>query len=87
MTVVEGSESKADAQSEEVAPAITFDALTFSDGTELKLDDADIIVFVGPNNSGKSEALRELYDRMEEPGTRRVITSAAMRRNGTAADV
>jgi predicted ATPase len=72
---------------EVITPSITFDTLTFSDGTELKLDDSDIIVFVGPNNAGKSEALRELYDRMEEAGNRRVITSAAMRRSGTAADV
>ena len=41
-------------------PSVTFDSITFSDGTPVNLDPADVVVFVGPNNAGKSAALREL---------------------------
>ena len=44
------------------APKVTFENLTFSDGTVVALDEADIVVFVGPNNAGKSAALRELEE-------------------------
>lgn len=39
---------------------LSFEKIQFSDGTELQLAENDIVVFVGPNNAGKSAALREL---------------------------
>jgi energy-coupling factor transporter ATP-binding protein EcfA2 len=84
---IDQKETASASQPVEVTPSITFDTLTFSDGTEIKLDDRDIVVFVGPNNAGKSEALRELFDRMEASGGRRVIVSALMRRTGQGSDV
>ena len=41
-------------------PSLTFESMTFSDGTTIDLDPADVVVLVGPNNAGKSVALREL---------------------------
>lgn len=41
-------------------PRLSFEAITFSDGSTLAVDDDDIVVFVGPNNAGKSATLREL---------------------------
>ena len=41
-------------------PAVTFESITFSDGTTISLEPTDIVVLVGPNNAGKSVALREL---------------------------
>lgn len=38
-----------------------FKSMTFSDGTTIKLNPDDIIVLVGPNNCGKTEALRALH--------------------------
>ena len=35
-------------------PRLSFETITFSDGTSLTLDEDDIVVFVGPNNAGKS---------------------------------
>lgn len=35
--------------------------LEFNDGTELGLNKNDIVVFVGPNNVGKSQTLRDVY--------------------------
>lgn len=43
-----------------VRPTLSFETVTFSDGTTLSFEDDDIVVFVGPNNAGKSAALREL---------------------------
>ena len=40
--------------------SLTFKSVTFSDGTTISLKPTDIVVLVGPNNSGKSVALREL---------------------------
>ena len=41
-------------------PAVTFESITFSDGTTIPLEPTDVVVLVGPNNAGKSAALREL---------------------------
>lgn len=43
-----------------IAPSLSFESITFSDGQTLNFDSDEIIVFVGPNNAGKSAALREL---------------------------
>lgn len=37
-----------------------FDSITFSDGTEVTLPPTGVVLLVGPNNSGKSQALRDL---------------------------
>jgi energy-coupling factor transporter ATP-binding protein EcfA2 len=50
--------------------SVTVSALTFSDGTEIKLNPDDIVVFVGPNNAGKSACLKEIeahLGRTKEP--------------------
>ncbi|AWM86847.1 ATP-dependent endonuclease [Microvirga sp. 17 mud 1-3] len=38
--------------------------IQFSDGTIMGLTPGEIIVFVGPNNAGKSAALKEIYGRL-----------------------
>lgn len=35
--------------------------LTFADGQTLKLRNDSIVVFVGPNNAGKTTCLRDIY--------------------------
>ena len=42
--------------------SVSFKSITFSDDTTVPLDPTDIVVLVGPNNAGKSAALRELSD-------------------------
>ena len=37
-----------------------FDSIEISDGTKISLPSESIVLFVGPNNSGKSQALRDL---------------------------
>lgn len=41
-------------------PRIWIKELEFNDGTKIPLDERDIIVFLGPNNSGKSTCLNEI---------------------------
>ena len=56
-----------DIMDEEVSGYVS--AIRFNDGTKLEINSDDIVVFVGPNNVGKSRALRDIYElsRQEYP--------------------
>ena len=41
--------------------------LVFNNGKELSLSSNDIIVFVGANNSGKSQSLKDIYRAFNHP--------------------
>lgn len=43
-------------------PDIFIKSLTFNDGTVLNLDSSDIVIITGPNNSGKSRAIKDIYN-------------------------
>lgn len=43
---------------------LTLKLLTFSDDTQIHLNPDDIVVLVGPNNSGKSVSLKEIEDHL-----------------------
>ena len=43
-------------------PEIFIKNLTFSDGTVLPLSHSDIVVFTGPNNVGKSQAIKDILN-------------------------
>ena len=58
-----------------VRPSVTFESITFSDGTTIRLDPADVVVLVGPNNAGKSAALRELDSAFNNRPTLTVLQS------------
>lgn len=68
-------------------PSVTFESLTFSDGTKIELDQNDIIVFVGPNNAGKSAALKEIEEYVGQSANRRVIIDAKLRKTGSASEL
>ncbi|KRA33223.1 hypothetical protein ASD68_09320 [Rhodanobacter sp. Root627] len=68
-------------------PQLSFETITFSDGTTLTLEGDDIVVFVGPNNAGKSAALRELEAWVARSIPGLVIKDATMRKVGTHADL
>jgi predicted ATPase len=67
---------------------VTIKTLTFSDGTTLDLNPDDIVVLVGPNNSGKSASLREIEDHLRNntPPTH-VVTSVEIDKFGDAKNV
>lgn len=69
-------------------PHAYIENVTFSDGTTHHFNTNDIVLFVGPNNSGKSEALRGLRDRLQnERHPNVVIRSAKPARHGTLAEL
>ncbi|QDZ01382.1 AAA family ATPase [Nitratireductor mangrovi] len=68
-------------------PRLSFESIIFSDGTKLTLDDDDIVVFVGPNNAGKSAALRELELWVAHSRAGPVIKDATLRKVGTKEDL
>src|SRR3954447_8249336 len=67
-----------------IRPRLTFDEITFSDGQTLKLGDEDIIVLVGPNNAGKSAALRELDHYVGRTEQQKVISGVKLKHEGDA---
>ena len=64
-------------------PTVTFQSLTFSDGTSIALEPTDVVVFVGPNNVGKSVALQKLEESLGGLGEKIVIHSVELRKTGT----
>ncbi len=69
-----------------VRPSVTFESITFSDGTTIRLDPADIVVLVGPNNAGKSAALREVGSAFNEHPSLTVLQSYRRRIVGEPID-
>ena len=86
MSVEEVAEITAEKTAELRKPSITFSKVVFSDETAVDLQDDEIVVFVGPNNAGKSAALRELYDAMGNPTNSRVIKSVEKRQKGNSSE-
>ena len=64
-------------------PKVTIKHFTFSDGTTIETEPNDVVVLVGPNNAGKSLALRELEAYVGETAEMKVITSAEVRTTGS----
>ena len=64
-------------------PIVTFQSISFSDGTTIDLDDSDVVVFVGPNNAGKSLALTELEGHFGSMVGSKVVAAASIRKSGS----
>ena len=69
------------------SPSVTFQSITFSDGTTIELGPTDIVVFIGPNNAGKSLALRELQGYLGSNREAIVIKSTQLHKTGTQEDL
>ena len=72
---------------EVVAPSLTMSELKFSDGTIVSLNANDIVVFVGPNNAGKSASLREIESHLGNNEPAQVIKEVKVRKVGSVTDV
>lgn len=63
------------------------DKLNFINGTSITLQKDSIVVFVGPNNSGKSLMLKEIADKTENPTQlSKIISSSEVTVEGTIED-
>lgn len=62
--------------------------LQFNNGNRLELKADDIVLFVGPNNVGKSQALRDIYSLCEGKNCGIVVKQAVINKyNGSVRDV
>ena len=48
---------------EEISVKVHISEISFNDGTVLHLNKNDLVIFVGPNNVGKSQALNDIYSK------------------------
>ena len=63
------------------------DQITFSGSEEpVAVGDSDLVVLIGPNNAGKSAALREIREHVADNIDGVVIENLAIRRDGTEAE-
>lgn len=89
MTIGADAEMSSDDESAEVVllrPTLTFETITFSDGQTLSFEPDEIVVFVGPNNAGKSAALRELQEWIKKSQAQNVIKNVTFKKLGQVAD-
>ena len=68
-------------------PTVSIEELHFSDGTRLTLGSTDIVVLVGPNNAGKSAALREIEEIVRTDQGGKVVFAANIRKEGSKEDL
>lgn len=69
-------------------PTVHLTKLDFSDGTSVKLGSGDVVVIVGPNNAGKSEALRGIEKKLDSStNPSPVIQRIEFEKTGSAAEV
>ena len=81
------AENLNNAVKELIRPSLTFESITFSDGQTLTFEDDEIVVFVGPNNAGKSASLRELKSYLTSPAPQTVITNVSIKTVGNSNDL
>ena len=71
----------------DACPTVSFQSISFSDGTEVSFEPNDVVVFVGPNNAGKSLALREIEQHVGNHSDTMVIRSTNLHKTGTAEEL
>ena len=50
--------------------------ITFNNGENFEVSPSDIVVFVGPNNVGKSQTLKDIYQLCESSNNNSVVVSS-----------
>lgn len=71
-----------------VKPKIHISGITFSDGQIITFNETDKIIIVGPNNSGKSQMLRDIIELASNPATEcQVIHNLEVNKTGTIDDL
>jgi len=68
--------------------SITISKLTFSDHSQIELEENSIIVIVGPNNVGKTQALKDISSNFtNSSNANKCIKSIDLKKQGTVADL
>lgn len=55
----------------------------FNDGTDVDIQQNDIVIFVGPNNAGKSQSLKDIYTLASEKQQTTVVTDITIKKSST----
>lgn len=66
---------------------IWIDEIEFNNGRRIELNEDDIVVFVGPNNSGKSVSLNELAGSLKENNKKIIISKLNINIRGSLGEV
>lgn len=56
--------------------------LIFNNGLEISINENDIVIFVGPNNAGKSQSLKDIYDLCETKKSTIVVNDIEIIKRG-----
>lgn len=65
-------------------PRVAISNLTFSDGSDVPVSPNDVVLVVGPNNAGKSAALRAIRDKLQSAANKSpVLKSLQVQRTGS----
>jgi len=64
-----------------VKPKATLSEITFSGGNKVELDEQEKIILVGPNNSGKSQSLREIVNICQTGDTQQSLVVKGLKLN------
>lgn len=57
-------------------PKVVIDKIKFNDGQEISFSPFDIVVFVGPNNAGKSQVLRDIDVAFNDGETTKIVAES-----------
>jgi len=64
-------------------PSVWIESARFSDNSVVEFSDREIVVFVGPNNSGKSASLKDILNKVQDPLTKsNVVKEISIKREG-----
>lgn len=69
------------------SPNVTITNILFNDGSTIELGSNDIVVIVGPNNSGKSLTLRSINEKLTSGKQSQVIDSITITKHGNDDDL
>ena len=69
---------------EPIKPKATLAEITFSGGDEVELSENEKVILVGPNNSGKSQSLREIVQICQSGNTEQCLVVKDLRLNKNA---
>ena len=78
-----GVEAKLEKNSVPSSPSVIFKKITFSDKSCIELGPDDVVVLVGPNNAGKSVAIKELEQHIVGATDPIVVKSAEICKSGS----
>ena len=70
-----------------MTPRVWVEQIEFNDGSRLDFGKSDIVVIVGPNNSGKSATLRSIRDLLTSGGTSPIVSKLTRKQEGSIEDV